>query len=46
MIVDAAAKRKRELVMTTRGKLGLWMKLISPTLVDRTAAKSIKTGRT
>jgi short-subunit dehydrogenase len=40
-IISAIQKRKRELVMTSRGKIGLWMKLIAPSLVDRTALKSI-----
>jgi short-subunit dehydrogenase len=41
LIISAMQKRKRELVMTTRGKLGLWIKLIAPSLVDRTALKSV-----
>ncbi len=44
-IVHAMAKRKRELVMTTRGKLGLWMKLIAPRAVDRVAGKAIDKGQ-
>ena len=43
-ILDAAAKRKRELVMTFKAKLGLWIKLISPKLVDAISVKSIKEG--
>jgi len=45
LIVQAAAQRKRELVMTLRGRLGLWLKLISPGLVDRIARKAIEEGR-
>jgi short-subunit dehydrogenase len=45
-IVGAMARRKRELVMTTRGKLGLWMKLIAPGAVDRVAQKAIQKGKT
>ena len=45
LIVQAAAQRKRELVMTLRGKLGMWLKLISPGLVDRMARKAIEKGR-
>lgn len=45
LIVEAMARRKRELVMTTRGKLGQWMKLIAPGLVDDIARKAIKEGR-
>lgn len=42
LIIKATEKRKRELVMTAKGKIGLWMKLISPALVDIIAKKSIK----
>lgn len=45
LIVKAAARRKRELVMTFRGKLGLWLKLIAPGHVDRMARKAIEEGR-
>lgn len=41
----AAADRKREEVMTLRGKLGPWIKLIAPNLVDRTASKTIEEGK-
>lgn len=45
IISKATAHRKREVVMTARAKLGLWMKLIAPALVDFMAAKAIKTGK-
>ena len=45
LIVQATARRKRELVMTSRGKLGQWMKLIAPGLVDDIARKAIEKGR-
>jgi hypothetical protein len=38
-------KRKREEVMTLRGKLGQWLKLIAPGLVDRIASQAIKARR-
>lgn len=41
----AAAGRKREEIMTLRGKLGPWIKLIVPSLVDRTASKTIEEGK-
>ena len=44
-IIDAAAKRKRELVMTTRAKIGMWIKLIYPKLVDKTSLKAIRSGQ-
>jgi short-subunit dehydrogenase len=45
LIIQAAATRKRELVMTWRGKVGLWVKLIAPGAVDRVAKKAILEGR-
>jgi short-subunit dehydrogenase len=44
-IVDAAGKRKRELIMTLRGKVGAKLKLIAPGLVDRIARKAIAQGK-
>ena len=45
IILRAAALRKREEVMTMRGKLGQWLKLIAPGLVDQVALQAIKRGR-
>jgi short-subunit dehydrogenase len=45
LIVNAAARRRRKLVMTLRGKLGQWLKLIAPGLVDKIALKGIRTGK-
>ena len=42
IIVEAAAKRKREVVMTLTGKLALWIKLIAPGLLDRVARRKIE----
>ena len=44
-ILQAAAHRRREEVMTLRGKLGQWLKLIAPGLVDRIARKAIEEGK-
>ena len=44
-IVVAIERRSREVVMTARGKMGLWLKLIAPTLVDRIAKRAIQRGR-
>ncbi len=44
LTLDAAAKRKREVVMTTRGKIGLWLKLVAPAWVDRLAQRAIRRG--
>ena len=35
LIVRAAARRRREVVMTLPGKAGLWLKVIFPRLLDR-----------
>jgi NAD(P)-dependent dehydrogenase (short-subunit alcohol dehydrogenase family) len=40
----AIAARQRELIMGTRGKLGLWLKLIAPGLIDRIARRAIERG--
>jgi len=45
IMVSAIARRKREEVMTLRGKLGQWAKLIAPGLVDRMAKAAIEQGR-
>jgi NAD(P)-dependent dehydrogenase (short-subunit alcohol dehydrogenase family) len=41
----AAAARRRELVMTWRGKIGWMLKLVAPRVVDRMAAKAIAEGK-
>lgn len=45
IILRAAARRQREEVMTLRGKVGQWLKLIAPALVDRIASKAIREGK-
>jgi len=45
IMISAIARRKREEVMTLRGKLGQWVKLIAPGLVDRMAKAAIEQGR-
>ena len=42
IIVKAMARRKREVIMTAKGKVGMWLKLIAPTLVDRIAIKALR----
>ncbi|HSD84344.1 MAG TPA: short chain dehydrogenase, partial [Anaerolineae bacterium] len=39
LIIRAAEKRKREVVMTVLSKLGLWLKLIVPGVVDQVLRK-------
>ena len=41
-ILHATTRRDRDLVMTWRGKVGRLLKLISPTLVDRLARRTIQ----
>lgn len=45
LIVDAAARRRREIVMTRRARLGMWLKLLAPAAVDRIARDAIERGR-
>ena len=45
LIVRAMERRQREEVMTLRGKVGQWIKLIAPALVDRIASQAIKAGK-
>lgn len=44
-IVRAIERREREVVMTARGRMGLWLKLVAPGLVDRIARRAIEQGR-
>jgi NAD(P)-dependent dehydrogenase (short-subunit alcohol dehydrogenase family) len=45
LTLRAAARRDRELVMTARGKVGQWLKLIAPGVTDRIARRAIERGR-
>ncbi len=45
LCVGAIARRDRELLMSRRSKVGVWLKLIAPTLVDRIAADAVRRGR-
>jgi short-subunit dehydrogenase len=45
LIVRAMERRQRMLVMSVKGKLGRWAKLIAPGLVDRMAAEAVRKGR-
>jgi short-subunit dehydrogenase len=40
LILEAAARRKRQAILSTRGKILLWVKLIAPGLVDRFALRA------
>jgi short-subunit dehydrogenase len=41
IIVDAAGKRKREVVMTPQGRLGLWLLLIAPKMAEQYIRKNM-----
>ncbi|CAG2140300.1 SDR family oxidoreductase [Cupriavidus numazuensis] len=41
-MLAAMTARKRELVMTAKGRLGQWLKLLAPAMVDRMALKALK----
>jgi short-subunit dehydrogenase len=43
--LKAITARKREVVMTGRGRIGLFLKLVAPGLIDRIARRAIETGR-
>lgn len=44
-IVRAMEGRQRMLVMSLKGRLGRWAKLVAPGLVDRVAAEAVRRGR-
>lgn len=41
LILDGTLARRRDIVMTAQGRLGRWIKLIAPRLVDRLALKAL-----
>jgi short-subunit dehydrogenase len=44
LVLEAAARRKRQAIPSWRGKILLWVKLIAPGLVDRIALRAIQRG--
>ncbi len=42
LILLGTLARERDIVMTTKGKLGRWLKLLVPTMVDRMALRALK----
>ena len=44
-ILKAIERREREVIMSARGRIGLWLKLIAPSLLDRIAKRAIERGR-
>jgi short-subunit dehydrogenase len=45
IILEAAAKRKRDKIMSRRGQLGMWLKPFFPGLVDRIAKRAVDRGK-
>jgi len=41
LVLDAARKRKRLVLLSWRGKVGRWVRLLAPGLIDRIAARAI-----
>ena len=44
LILRGVAKRDREIYVSTRGKIGQWVKLLLPNLIDRIALRAIEKG--
>jgi short-subunit dehydrogenase len=44
-IIRAISKRQREFLMSRRGRIGQWIKLIAPTVIDKMALKAIREGK-
>lgn len=42
LILEGCLARRREIVMTAKGRLGRWLKLLAPGLVDRMALAAMK----
>lgn len=42
LIIEGMARHRRDVVMSAKGKLGRWMKLIAPGLVERIALAALK----
>jgi short-subunit dehydrogenase len=45
IILRAMERREREVVMTAQGRVGLFLKLVAPRLLDRLAARAIREKR-
>ena len=44
LIIEGMERRRREVVMTAKGKLGRWMKLIAPGMVESIALAAVSDG--
>ncbi len=45
LIIDGILKRKREVIMTFKGGLGIWLRLLLPNLVDSIAQRAITSNQ-
>ncbi len=45
LMIPAIEKRQRMLVMSLRGRLGRWVRLVAPGLIDRIALRAVERGR-
>lgn len=43
IMLRAIERREREVVMTGRAKLGMWLRLVAPGVVDKIAARAVRT---
>lgn len=41
LIIEGTEARQRDIVMTTQGKLGRWLKLLAPGVIDKLALKAL-----
>lgn len=41
LIIEGTEARERDIVMTAQGRLGRWLKLLAPTVVDKLALKAL-----
>ncbi len=44
-VVRGIEERRRMLVMSARGRLGRWLRLFAPSLIDRIAARAVRDGK-
>jgi short-subunit dehydrogenase len=42
LILDGTLARERDIVMSAKGKIGRWLKLLAPRLIDQLALKAVK----
>lgn len=43
--IAAAGSRRRDLIMTTQAKIGLWLKVVAPRVIDRMTIRAIERRR-